>query len=81
MASQPPRPREQEHSIKERKRLLFEEDEPLVEAESAETRKPFVEYLQTTPAAPLSMGAKAMLWGAGVIVALLLVAALLQGAR
>lgn len=81
MASQPPRPREQEQSIKERKQLLFEEDEPRVEVSSGMERKPFAEYLRTIPAAPLSTGAKAAIWGLGVLVALLLAAALFKGAR
>lgn len=81
MASQLPRPREQEHSIRERKRLLFEDDEPRAEAAPDVPRKSFVEYLQTTPAAPLSTAEKAILWGVGVVVVLLLLAALFLGTR
>ncbi len=58
--------------------MLFEDDEPLSTAPTVE-RKPFVEYLRTTPAAPLSAGVKAALWAAGVVVVLLLLGALLKG--
>lgn len=81
MTSRPPQPHEQEISIKERKRLLFEEDEPLAEVIPVGERKPFAEYLRTTPAAPLSQGARVVLWGVGVLVALLLILALFKGAR
>jgi hypothetical protein len=74
-----PHPREQEQSIKARKKLLFDDDEDAPAAAPRElvVRKPFREYLQTTPAAPLSGGVKAALWAAGVVVLLLLIAALL----
>jgi hypothetical protein len=71
--------REQEQSIRERKQLLFEEDEaPTRPALEPEPVKPFPEYLRTTPAAPLSGLARAILWGAGLLVVLLFVAALVK---
>lgn len=70
-------PREQEQQIKERKRLLYEADEAPA-ASSSVARKPFSTYLRETPAAPLPGGVKAALWGAAVVVALLLVGALLK---
>ena len=73
-----PAPREQEHSIKARKQSMFGEDE-LADRPAAGPTKPFAEYVRTTAAAPLSTLAKAGLWGAGVVVVLLLLAALLKG--
>jgi hypothetical protein len=71
--------REQEQSIRERKQLLFEEDDlPSRPIDAPEPVRPFNEYLRTTPAAPLSGLAKALLWGVGVVVVLLLVAALFK---
>lgn len=67
-------PREQEQSIKERKRLLFDDD-PQIDTRSEGDRKPFALYLREVPAAPLSPLIKAALWGAGLLVALLLGAA------
>jgi hypothetical protein len=74
--------REQEQSIRERKQLLFEEDErPAGPPVEAAPTKPFVEYLRTTPAAPLSGLAKVLIWTAGVLVVLLFVASLIKGAN
>jgi hypothetical protein len=62
----------QEQSIKARKNELFEEEVPVF----LNSSRPFRDFLRETPAEPLSGAAKAMLWAAGVIVAVLLVAAL-----
>jgi hypothetical protein len=62
----------QEQSIKARKNELFEEEAPVF----LNSSRPFRDFLRETPAEPLSGAAKAMLWVAGVIVAVLLVAAL-----
>ncbi|SIO30430.1 hypothetical protein SAMN05444166_3631 [Singulisphaera sp. GP187] len=67
----PQAPREQEQSIKARKREIFEEEQ------SFGPRKPFADYLARTEATPLSTGQKAVLWGVGALVVLLLLAALL----
>ena len=67
----PQAPREQEQSIKARKREIFEEEQ------SFGPRKPFADYLAMTEAIPLSTGQKAALWGIGALVVLLLLAALL----
>ena len=64
----------QEQSIKARKHQLFEADAP---AEVGSGR-PFRDFLRTTPAAPLSGLTRAALWAAGVVVALVLVAALFK---
>jgi hypothetical protein len=61
----------QEQSIKARKTELFEEESR--DGEGGPVR-PFRAYLETTPAAPLSLGVKASLWSAGVLVGLLFVA-------
>lgn len=63
--------REQEVSIRQREGELFRRED-----EVASTAKPFAEYLRETPAAPLPAWVKAALWATGVVVALLLVAAL-----
>lgn len=68
----PQAPREQEQSIKARKREIFEEEES-----SFGPRKPFAEYLAKTEATPLSTAQKATLWGVGALVVLLLLGALL----
>jgi hypothetical protein len=75
--------REQEQSIRARKQLLFEDDEPRRSGPDLEPRtsKSFSEYLRTTPAAPLSGGARAVLWGTGLIVVLLFIASLLKRGR
>lgn len=69
-----PAAREQEDSIKDRKRLLFEPESPQVSAFPVD-RKPFGVHLRETPALPVPGGVKAMLWAAGVVVGLLLAAA------
>jgi hypothetical protein len=61
----------QEQSIKARKTELFEEESR--DGEGGPIR-PFRAYLETTPAAPLSLGVKASLWTTGVLVGLLFVA-------
>ncbi len=61
----------QEQSIKERKRELFAEEPVLVEH-----RESFETYLKTTPPAPMSGLARGILWAVGVLVVLLLIAAL-----
>jgi hypothetical protein len=61
----------QEQSIKARKTELFEEESR--DGEGGPVR-PFRAYLETTPAAPLSLGVRASLWSTGVLVALLFVA-------
>ena len=65
----------QEQSIKARKHQLYD-TAPVVETGS---RRPFKEFLRDTPATPLSAGTRAALWAVGVVVALLLVAAMLKG--
>ncbi len=64
----------QEQSIKARKHQLFEPDAPL----AVGSGRRFKEFLRTTPAAPLSGLTRAALWVAGVVVALVLVAALFK---
>ncbi|MDB5352664.1 MAG: hypothetical protein JWN86_3911 [Planctomycetota bacterium] len=77
MAPNPPR--EQEQSIKDRKRLLYDDDEPPVSA-SADS-KPFAVYLRETPARPLSAPVKAALWAAAIAVGLLLAGALMKSTQ
>lgn len=72
------RPREQEQSIRARKKLLFDEEEEGPGQARRAVTKPFAEYLRTTPPAPLSTATKAMLWSIGVVVVLLLIATLLK---
>lgn len=67
----PEAPREQEQSIKARKREIFEEEQ------NFGPRKPFSEYLESTEAFPLTTAQKALLWGVGILVVLLLLAALM----
>ena len=73
-----PPSREQELSIRERKQLLFESDAPATARADASSRRPFAEYLRTTPAEPLSPAAKGVLYGVGGLVVLLLVAAVMK---
>jgi hypothetical protein len=68
----PPASREQEQSIKARKLELFEEEQS-----DGGPRRPFSAYLAETEAAPIPAAQKAALWGAGILVLLLLLAALL----
>jgi hypothetical protein len=69
----------QEQSIKARKHQLFDDDTSEFAVKGP--RKPFEAFLKETPAEPLSGTAKAILWAAGMVVILLLVAALLKGLR
>jgi hypothetical protein len=64
---------EQEHSIKARGKELF--DEPL-KPENSQPTKPFRDYLSETPAQPVSTFTKVVLWFVGIVVAVLLLAAL-----
>jgi hypothetical protein len=68
----PEAPREQEQSIKARKREIFED-----EHHSGLPRRPFSEYIANAPTAPLSAGQKAVLGAVAALVVLLLLAALL----
>jgi hypothetical protein len=66
---------EQEHSIKARgKELYVERLKPV----NSQPTKPFVTYLRETPAQPLSTFTKVVLWIVGIVVAVLLFAALLR---
>ncbi len=65
----------QEQSIKDRKKQLYDTDAP----PEVVPGKPFVDFLRDTPSAPLSGGMKTALWAVGVVVALLLAAALMKG--
>jgi hypothetical protein len=69
----PGAPREQEQSIKARKREIFEEEQ----RDTGPPRKPFSAYIASTPPVPLSTGQKAALGAVGALVVLLLLAALL----
>lgn len=71
-------PKDQDQSIKARKKLLYEEDEVPPSALSDGDRLPFRAYLSKTPAAPLPIGTKALLWLAAVIVGLLLLVTILR---
>jgi hypothetical protein len=78
MSTKPP-PREQEQTIRSRKQLLFDADEPVVTDDGpSKPRKSFAEYVRETPASPLTGMAKAGLWGAGAIVLLLLVITIMK---
>lgn len=68
-------PREQEQSIKDRKKLLYDAEPMAVPTSSGEIRKPFILHLRETPAAPLPASLKAGLWAVGIVVALLLMGA------
>jgi hypothetical protein len=75
--------REQEQSIRDRKSLMFDDEELPDTAAAAAGAAPIVsktfqEYLAITPPAPLSSGMKAALYATGAVVLLLLVAALLK---
>ncbi len=67
----PEMPREQDHSIKARKHELFEKQT------ASGPRRPFTEYLEQTPPAPLSQAQKALLWTIGVMVLLVFFIAML----
>jgi hypothetical protein len=75
MPSEPRNMPEQEHSIKSRARELFVKEEP---ANANRPTKPFPVYLRETPALPMTSTVKAMLWFAGIIVALLFLAAIVK---
>ncbi|MBX6315548.1 MAG: hypothetical protein IRY99_21940 [Isosphaeraceae bacterium] len=77
MADPKPGVPEQDQLIKAAKHQLFEEEV----VTSSGPRKTFREYLRETPARPLSMGVKALLWGAGAVVVLLLILALLSSGQ
>ncbi len=64
---------EQEHSIKARGKELYVGRLKPVESPPS---KPFLTYLRETPAQPLSTFTKVVLWIAGIVVAVLLLAAL-----
>ena len=66
---------EQEHSIKARGKELFVER---LKPENSQPTKPFPVYLRETPAQPISTFTRFMLWIVGIVVALLLFAALWQ---
>jgi hypothetical protein len=70
---------EQELAIKEREQELY--DEPREPPPAKPPVKPFPIYLRETPAVPMSSGVKAMLWIVGIVVVLLLVAALWRTQR
>ncbi len=73
MAPNTPQPRSQEQSIRARKHSLYEDDDlPGLDG----PRRSFRECLRTTPAAPLPTLVKALLWVVGILVILLLAAAL-----
>jgi hypothetical protein len=64
---------EQEHSIKARgKELYVGQLKPV----NSQPTKPFLTYLRETPAQPLSTLTQAVLWIVGIVVAVLLLAAL-----
>ncbi len=67
-------PREQEQSIKDRKKLLYDDD-PTPASAVKGIGKPFTLHLRETQAAPLPMALMAGLWLAGIVVALLLAGA------
>lgn len=56
--------------------LFDDEDDAATLASPALPHRPFPDYIRTTPAAPLSSAEKALLWVAGVAVALLFAASL-----
>ena len=72
-------PREQEDSIKDRKKLLFDNDDPPFIATG--DRKPFALYLKETPPQPISGLVKAMLWAVGIAVGVLLMGAMWKASQ
>lgn len=74
--------REQDQSIRERKQLLFDDEELPVRGDGQPAEviyaRPFRDYLRNTPAAALSNVTKGMLYAAGAVVLLMLLAALLK---
>ena len=73
--------REQEQSIKDRKKLIYDDDPTALPTGPVAERKPFKIYLRETPAQPLSTGLKAALWAAGIAVVLLLAGAIWKASR
>ena len=73
-------PREQEDSIKDRKKLLFDKEDTPIAFKGVE-RKPFALYLRQTPPQPLSAGLKALLWATGIVVGLLLLGAVWKSSQ
>jgi hypothetical protein len=71
-------PGDQDQSIKDRRKLLFDEEELLAKPDTnaSVVRKPFRTYLAETPAAPTSAGMNWLVWGAVAIVALLFAASI-----
>lgn len=78
MSATKPQPEEQDRLIREKTQQLFEDDEAPLETG---LHKTFKEYLRETPAAPVPAWINAALWAAGVLVLLLLLAALLRSGR
>lgn len=78
MASERRNMPEQERSIKDREQELFFEHH---DSEGRKPLKPFSDYVKETPAAPISTAVKVILWALGVLVALLLLAALWRTQR
>jgi hypothetical protein len=78
MPAEPGNLHEQEHSIKAREHEVFVK--PL-RAATAKEVKPFVVYLRETPAEPLAVTTKVMLWMMGAIVGLLFLAAIWRVAQ
>ncbi len=74
-------PREQEQSIKDRKKLIYDDDPTPLSTGPVIERKPFKIYLRETPPQPLSTGLKAGLWAAGIMVLLLLAGALWKSSQ
>ncbi len=69
---------EQELSIKEREQQLFLESS---HEQVQEPVRPFAEYLRETPAAPLSVEVKVLLWIAAVVTGILFAAAVWKASR
>lgn len=74
-------PREQEQSIKDRKKLIYDDDPTPASTRPVIERKPFKIHLRETPPQPLSTGLKVGLWAAGIAVALLLAGALWKASQ
>jgi Family of unknown function (DUF6479) len=69
---------EQELSIKEREQQLFVESS---EDQLQGPVRPFAEYLRETPAAPLSIEVRVLLWVIGVVVVILFAGAIWKASR
>lgn len=59
---------------------LFDDEPPAPPEGEAGGSKTFADYLRETPPAPLDPMTKAILWGVGVVVVLLMIAAILKKA-